>query len=78
MNFTEHHGEVWNIALSSIGDQLFSVSADKSIRVYKQTNDQLFIDENKEKEAENLILEELETQNIAVFYIGFIIKIERI
>jgi U3 small nucleolar RNA-associated protein 12 len=67
MAFNDHHGEVWSIALSSIGDQLFSVSADKSVRVWKQTNDQMLLEEEKEKEAENFILEELDTQNVAVF-----------
>eukprot|EP01022_Parablepharisma_sp_SALTPOND_P019786 TRINITY_DN3426_c2_g1_i1.p1 TRINITY_DN3426_c2_g1~~TRINITY_DN3426_c2_g1_i1.p1 ORF type:complete len:964 (-),score=102.02 TRINITY_DN3426_c2_g1_i1:3822-6713(-) len=68
MSFTEHHGEVWAISLSSIGDQLFSVSADKSVRVWRQTNEQMFLEEEKEKEAEGMILEELDTQNVAVFY----------
>ena len=68
MSFTDHHGEVWSIALSSIGDQLFSVSADKSVRVWKQTNAQMFLDEEKEKGAENMIFEELDTQNVAVFF----------
>jgi len=66
MSFADHHGEVWAIGLSSIGDQMFSVSSDKSIRVWKQTNQQLFLEDEKEKEAENMILEELDTQNIAV------------
>lgn len=68
MNFNEHHAEVWNISLSSIGDQLFSVSADKSVRVWRQTNEQMMLEEEKEKEAENLILEELDTQNAAVIF----------
>ena len=41
MSFDEHHGEVWAMALSSIGDQLFTVSADKSIRVWRQTQEQV-------------------------------------
>ena len=77
MSFNDHHAEVWSISLSSIGDQLFSVSADKSIRVWRQTNDQMLLEEEKEKEAENLIWEELDTQNLAVLF-ATIHSVERI
>ena len=67
MVFSDHHGEVWAINLSSIGDQLFTVSADKSMRVWRKTSQQLFLEE--EKETENMILEELDIENVAVRYI---------
>lgn len=66
MSFADHHGEVWGIGLSSIGDQVFSVSSDKSIRVWRQTSEQLFLDDEREREAENLVLEELDAHNVAV------------
>ncbi len=70
MTFNEHHAEVWAVALSSIGDQVFSVSGDRSIRVWRQTKEQMFLEEEKEKQAEDFIMEELDVQNQAVSYIA--------
>jgi U3 small nucleolar RNA-associated protein 12 len=49
-----HHGEIWAIAVSRTGDFLVSASHDKSIRVWKQTDEQIFLEEEKEKEMEEL------------------------
>jgi hypothetical protein len=69
-----HYGEVWGLCMSRIGDQVFSVSADKSIRIWRQTREQvrnvdmiqMFIEEEEEKVAEGAVLEELDRANVAV------------
>lgn len=49
-----HHGEVWALAVSRTGDFLVSASHDKSIRVWQQTDEQIFLEEEREKELEEL------------------------
>jgi U3 small nucleolar RNA-associated protein 12 len=49
-----HHGEIWALAISRTGDFVVSASHDKSIRVWQQTDEQIFLEEEKEKELEEL------------------------
>ena len=49
-----HHGEIWALAVSRLGDFLVSASHDKSIRVWQQTDEQIFLEEEREKELEEL------------------------
>lgn len=49
-----HHGEIWALAVSRTGDFLVSASHDKSIRIWQQTDEQLFLEEEREKELEDL------------------------
>ncbi len=49
-----HHGEIWALAVSKTGDFLVSASHDKSIRVWEQSDEQIFLEEEKEKELEEL------------------------
>ena len=49
-----HHDEVWALAVSRGGNFLVSASHDKSIRVWDQTDEQIFLEEEKEKEMEEL------------------------
>ena len=49
-----HHGEIWAIAVSRTGEFLVSTSHDKSIRVWHQTDEQIFLEEEREKELEEL------------------------
>ncbi len=49
-----HHGEIWALAVSRTGSFLVSASHDKSIRVWEQTDEQIFLEEEKEKELEEL------------------------
>ena len=49
-----HHGEIWALAISRTGDFVVSASHDKSIRVWKQTDEQIFLEEEREKELEEL------------------------
>lgn len=49
-----HHGEIWALAMSHSGDFVVSASHDKSIRMWQQTDEQLFPEEEREKELEEL------------------------
>lgn len=46
--FEGFFGAIWSIAVSSIGDFFVAVGADKSIRVWRQTNEQAFLIEEKD------------------------------
>jgi U3 small nucleolar RNA-associated protein 12 len=49
-----HHGEIWALAVSHSGTFLVSASHDKSIRVWEETEEQIFLEEEREKELEEL------------------------
>jgi U3 small nucleolar RNA-associated protein 12 len=49
-----HHGEIWAIAVSRTGDFVASASHDKSVRIWHQTDEQIFLEEEREKELEEL------------------------
>lgn len=49
-----HHGEVWAIATAHLGNLLVSAGHDKSIRVWDETEEQIFLEEEREKEIEEL------------------------
>jgi U3 small nucleolar RNA-associated protein 12 len=49
-----HHGEIWALAVGKTGAFVVSASHDKSIRVWEQTDEQIFLEEEKEKELEEL------------------------
>ncbi|RSL72717.1 hypothetical protein CEP54_000740 [Fusarium duplospermum] len=49
-----HHGEVWAIAVAHSGNLLVSAGHDKSIRVWDETEEQIFLEEEREKEIEEL------------------------
>ncbi|KAI1627591.1 Ca2+/calmodulin-dependent protein kinase [Exophiala viscosa] len=49
-----HHGEIWAMAVAHSGDFLVSASHDKSIRIWQQTDEQIFLEEEREKELEEL------------------------
>ena len=49
-----HHGEIWAMTVSRTGEFIVSASHDKSIRVWQQTDEQLFLEEEREKELEEL------------------------
>ena len=56
-----HHGEIWALAVSKTGEFLVSASHDKSIRVWEQTNEQIFLEEERDKELEELYQSTLTT-----------------
>ncbi|KAK3939138.1 WD domain-protein [Diplogelasinospora grovesii] len=49
-----HHGEIWAIAVAHSGQFLVSASHDKSMRVWEETDEQIFLEEEREKEIEEL------------------------
>ena len=52
--FQGHYGEIWALAVSRTGEFVVTASHDKSIRVWKQTDEQIFLEEEREKELEEL------------------------
>lgn len=49
-----HHGEIWALAVGRTGDFFVTASHDKSIRVWEQTDEQIFLEEERERELEQL------------------------
>lgn len=49
-----HHGEIWTMAISHTGNFVVSAGHDKSIRVWNETDEQIFLEEEREKEIEEL------------------------
>lgn len=55
----EHFGEVWGLAVSTDGSFVVSCSQDRSLVKYVRTEDQVFLEEEREKEMEQLFEDEL-------------------
>ncbi|KAI9885196.1 MAG: hypothetical protein M1823_002999 [Watsoniomyces obsoletus] len=49
-----HHGEIWALAVGHTGECIVTASHDQSIRVWEETDMQLFLEEEREKELEEL------------------------
>ncbi|ETN37142.1 uncharacterized protein HMPREF1541_08132 [Cyphellophora europaea CBS 101466] len=49
-----HQSEIWALAVSNTGAFVASASHDKSIRIWQQTDEQIFLEEEREKELEDL------------------------
>ncbi|KAI9803495.1 MAG: hypothetical protein M1825_001838 [Sarcosagium campestre] len=49
-----HHGEIWALAISHSGEFLVSAGHDKSIRIWEQTDEQIFLEEERERELEEM------------------------
>ncbi|KAI9486509.1 MAG: WD40-repeat-containing domain protein [Benjaminiella poitrasii] len=54
MKLEGHHGEVWALAVSKHGSYVVTGSHDRSMRVWEKTDEQLFLEEEREKELEEL------------------------
>lgn len=54
-----HQSEVWSICVSRSGHFVVSTSHDHSIRIWSATNDQVFLEEEREKEMDELYENEL-------------------
>lgn len=52
--FDGHHAEVWALAASHRGEFVVTGSHDKSIRVFEKTDEPLFLEEEREREMEQL------------------------
>ena len=57
-SFEQPNGFVWALGVSRIGDYIYSVCGDSSIRVIRQTKEQLFLSQEKEEKLEKLMIEE--------------------
>lgn len=57
-----HHGEVWSMVVSRTGEKIITASHDKSIRVWDVTDDLIFLEEEREKELEEMYESTLATQ----------------
>ena len=49
-----HHGEIWALVVSRTGDFVVTASHDKSIRIWEEGDEQIFLEEEREKELEEL------------------------
>ncbi|KAJ4345712.1 beta transducin [Didymosphaeria variabile] len=49
-----HHGEIWAMAMSRTGDFVVTASHDKSMRIWTRTGEPIFLEEEREKELEEL------------------------
>ncbi|KAJ7068170.1 quinon protein alcohol dehydrogenase-like superfamily [Mycena amicta] len=49
-----HHSEIWALAVSNRGDFVITGSHDKSIRVWEKLDEPLFLEEEREREMENI------------------------
>ena len=49
-----HQGEIWAMAISRTGDFLATASHDKSIRIWSRTDEPIFLEEERERELEEL------------------------
>lgn len=49
-----HHSEIWALAVANSGTFIASAAHDKSIRIWQQTDEQVFLEEEREKELEDL------------------------
>ena len=54
-----HQGEVWAMAVSSLGDYVISGSHDRGLRRWERTDEPFFIEEEKEKRLESLFEDDL-------------------
>jgi U3 small nucleolar RNA-associated protein 12 len=58
---TGHHGEIWAMVMSKSGDLVVTASHDKSIRTWSLSDDLIFLEEEREKEIEELYEQTLTT-----------------
>lgn len=55
-----HHGEVWCLAVGSLGDLVVSGGHDRSLRRWERTEEPFFVEEEKERRLESLFEADLE------------------
>ncbi|KAK5070797.1 beta transducin [Lithohypha guttulata] len=49
-----HHGEIWAMTVAHNGQFVVTAAHDKSIRIWDQTDEQVFLEEEREKELEEM------------------------
>ncbi|KAF3046482.1 hypothetical protein E8E12_010078 [Didymella heteroderae] len=52
--FRGHHGEIWAMTLARTGDFIVTASHDKSIRIWSKSDEPIFLEEERERELEEL------------------------
>jgi U3 small nucleolar RNA-associated protein 12 len=50
LTLSAHHSEVWGLTVSSIGDFVVTGGNDRSLRIWTQTDEPVFLDSEREKE----------------------------
>lgn len=56
-----HYGEIWAMVVGKTGDLVITASHDKSIRIWSLSDDLIFLEEEREKEMEELYEQTLTT-----------------
>jgi U3 small nucleolar RNA-associated protein 12 len=52
--FKGHHGEIWAMTVARTGDFIVTASHDKSIRIWSKSDEPIFLEEERERELEEL------------------------
>jgi U3 small nucleolar RNA-associated protein 12 len=52
--FKGHHGEIWAMTVARTGDFVVTASHDKSIRIWAKSDEPIFLEEERERELEQL------------------------
>ncbi|KRX07433.1 WD40-repeat-containing domain [Pseudocohnilembus persalinus] len=58
MEFNQCLGEVWSLAVSSIGDYFIAGGNDRCLRIWKQTQEQTFVQLEEEERMEKMMIED--------------------
>lgn len=59
--FKGHHGEIWAMTVARTGDFIVSASHDKSIRIWTKSDEPIFLEEERERELEEMYEKTLAT-----------------
>jgi len=60
MEFCDFYAEVWSLDINLAGTTMIGVSADKSIRIYEITTEQIIIEVEKENRLDKIIEQDLQ------------------
>jgi U3 small nucleolar RNA-associated protein 12 len=59
--FKGHHGEIWAMTVARTGDFIVTASHDKSIRIWSKSDESIFLEEERERELEDMYEKTLAT-----------------
>lgn len=59
--FKGHHGEIWAMTVARTGDFIVTASHDKSIRIWSKSDEPIFLEEERERELEEMYEKTLAT-----------------
>ncbi|KAA8497047.1 U3 small nucleolar RNA-associated protein 12 [Porphyridium purpureum] len=60
-DLTRHHGECWAISTSADGEVVASVSSDRAIRVWRRSDEQMFLEDEREQRLDEMFERDLLT-----------------